>query len=163
MRKLRFDASRSMNLDFILIVVAQCGNISYCIFTIIGSQFSDHPDKLLVLMTSLSALVQGITQTIFILDASKRRLYTRVQQTNKPGRETVTFLLVTNFAMWALTSMDKSRADAHPLQSQFYGVWQWAIITNISTPLAIFYRFHSTVCLCEIWKQCYKVRDDLSH
>ena len=131
------------------------------IFTILGSQFSDHPDKLLVMMTSLAALVQGITQTIFILDAYKRSLFTKTQQRRKPGREIVTFLLVTNFAMWALTTMEKSRADAHPLQSEFYGVWQWAIITNISTPLAIFYRYHSTVCLCEIWKRCYKVRDDL--
>lgn len=30
--------------------------------------------------------------------------------------------------------------------------------THVSMPLAIFYRFHSTVCLCEIWKRAYKMK-----
>lgn len=38
--------------------------------------------------------VQAVTQTLFILDASRRHTYTADQQSRKPGREVVTFLLV---------------------------------------------------------------------
>lgn len=47
---------------------------------------------------------------------------------------------------------------SHPIQLNFYGLWAWTIITHVSMPLAIFYRFHSTVCLCEIWKRAYKMK-----
>ena len=46
------------------------------------------------------------------------------------------------------------------LQVDFYGgTWAWPIITHISMPLAIFYRFHSTVCLCEVWKRSFKYKN----
>ena len=110
------------------------------------------------MMTALASLIQLLFQTLFILDASKRAASTADQAKRKPGREVVTFLLVTNLAMWLINTLEKSRADSHPVQLKFYGVWAWTIITHISMPLAIFYRFHSTVCLCEIWKKAYKLK-----
>ncbi len=45
-------------------------------------------------------------------------------------------------------------------QVKFYGgQWVWPIITHVSMPLAIFYRFHSTVCLCEIWTKTFKYKE----
>ena len=106
--------------------------------------------------------IKAVAQTLFILDASRRNTYSADQQRRKPGREVVTFLLVANFAMWTFNTLEKSRADRsiHPVPLQFYGSWPWIIITNVSMPLAIFYRFHSTVVLCEIWKRCYKVKPE---
>lgn len=72
----------------------------------------------------------------------------------------VTFLLVCNLAMWAINTFETSRADAHPTQLNFYGIWAWTIISHVSMPLAIFYRFHVTVCLCEIWKRSYKLKNE---
>lgn len=72
----------------------------------------------------------------------------------------ITMKKVANFAMWTVNTLEKSRADVNPVQLQFYGLWPWIIITNVSMPLAIFYRFHSTVVLCEIWKRCYKAKPD---
>lgn len=161
--QLQFDASHPLDLDNILLIVALTGVISYNVFTIVGTQFSDHPDRMLVLINALTAVVQAVAQTVFVLGSSKRHLYTRRQEQRKPGREVVTFLMVTNFAMWAIITLEKSRFDAHPVQSQFFGQWPWTIITNISSPLAIFYRYHSTVCLCEIWKRCYKVSERYNH
>ena len=49
------------------------------------------------------------------------------------------------------------------LKVDFYGgTWAWPIITHISMPLAIFYRFHSTVCLCEVWKRSFKYKNFVS-
>lgn len=95
---------------------------------------------------------------VFVLDASRRSCVTLDHVRRKPGRQIVTFLLVTNLAMWAVSTLEKSRAESHPIQLHFYGLWAWTIITHVSMPLAIFYRFHSTVCLCEIWKKAYKIK-----
>ncbi|XP_076175749.1 proton channel OtopLc isoform X4 [Ptiloglossa arizonensis] len=158
MRRLRYDGSRNLELDNILLVAAQTGTFIYSTFTIIGAQFTLAKHTVLVLVTALASVVQTTLQTIFILDASRRTVATAKQIRRKPGREIVTFLLVTNLAMWAINTLEKSRAESHPVQLNFYGLWAWTIITHVSMPLAIFYRFHSTVCLCEVWKKAYKVK-----
>lgn len=65
---------------------------------------------------------------------------TAEQRRIKPGREIITFLLVSNLAMWLINALEKSRGNSHPYLLHFYGVWAWTIITRISMPLAIFYR-----------------------
>merc|ERR1712020_37369 len=42
------------------------------------------------------------------------------------------------------------------VQTEFYGLLAWGIISRISLPLLIFYRFHSCVVLVEIWKNTYR-------
>jgi len=158
MRELRHCYGRNLELDNILLIVAQTGSFIYNMFTLIGGYFTMKKHTALGLMTALASLIQLMTQTLFILDASRRQASTAEQARKKPGREVVTFLLVCNLAMWAINTLEKSRADSHPVQLKFYGVWAWTIITHISMPLAIFYRFHSTVCLCEIWKRAYKLK-----
>lgn len=76
----------------------------------------------------------------------------------KPGKELITFLIVVNIAMWTVNTLEKSRAGVRPDHLEFFGVWAWTIITHVSMPLAIFYRFHSAICLFEVWKSCYKYR-----
>lgn len=141
-----------------MLVGGQTGILIYSTFTIIGGHFTKEKDTILVLLSASASLIQTTCQTLFILDASKRSCITQEQFRKKPGRETITFLLVTNLAMWAINTLEKSRADSHPIQLHFYGLWAWTIITHVSMPLAIFYRFHSTVCLCEIWKRAYKMK-----
>lgn len=157
-RQLKYDGSKNIQLDNILLIGAQTGMFIYSTFTIIGGQFTIQRSTVLVLVTAVASLVQTTCQTIFILDASRRSCVTQDQMKKKPGREIVTFLLVTNLAMWAINTLEKSRAESHPIQLHFYGLWAWTIITHVSMPLAIFYRFHSTVCLCEIWKRTYKLK-----
>ncbi|CAH1390020.1 unnamed protein product [Nezara viridula] len=157
-RQLKYDGARNLELDNILLIGAQTGMFIYSTFTIIGGHFTLEKNTVLVLATALASLVQTLCQTMFVLDASRRSCVTPEQIRRKPGREIVTFLLVTNLAMWAINTLEKSRAESHPIQLHFYGLWAWTIITHVSMPLAIFYRFHSTVCLCEIWKRAYKIK-----
>lgn len=159
-RHLQYDTLRSFQLDDILLVGAQTGLFLYSTFTVISGQFMTvmRNDTALVLTTALASILQTAFQTMFILDACRRSAATSEQMRKKPGREIVTFLLVSNLAMWAISTLEKSRAESHPIQLNFYGLWAWTIITHVSMPLAIFYRFHSTVCLCEIWKRTYKNR-----
>lgn len=71
----------------------------------------------------------------------------------------VTFLLVANMSLWIINTLIKSRASFRPTHLKFYGIWAWTVITHVSMPLAIFYRFHSSICLFEIWKSVYKAKD----
>ncbi|KAK9873113.1 hypothetical protein WA026_020844 [Henosepilachna vigintioctopunctata] len=157
-RQLKYDGANNLQLDNILLIGAQTGMFIYSTFTIIGGQFTIQRNTVLVLVTAMTSLLQTACQTIFILDASRRTCATSEQMKRKPGRQIVTFLLVTNLAMWAINTLEKSRAESHPIQLHFYGLWAWTIITHAAMPLAIFYRFHSTVCLCEIWKRAYKMK-----
>lgn len=157
-RHLQYDSTRNFSLDDILLVGAQTGSFLYSTFTIIGAHLTLRRNTILVLITAMASLIETAFQTMFILDASRRSAATPEHMRKKPGREIVTFLLVSNLAMWAINTLEKSRAESHPIQLHFYGLWAWTIITHVSMPLAIFYRFHSTVCLCEIWKRAYKMK-----
>ncbi|XP_063861202.1 proton channel OtopLc-like isoform X2 [Scylla paramamosain] len=163
MRELEFVPDGDIELDNILLLIAQTGVYIYTSFTIIGGHFTMSDARAVMVLPLLSAIItltQTTLQTIFILDATRRCCYNSEQLERKPGREMVTFLLVCNLAMWAINTFETSRADAHPTQLNFYGIWAWTIISHISMPLAIFYRFHVTVCLCEIWKRSYKLKHE---
>ncbi|XP_023218358.1 otopetrin-2-like isoform X2 [Centruroides sculpturatus] len=159
--EMKYNPHRTVDeLDNILLIVAQTGLYLFTMFSIIGGHFTMDQNTVLVLLTALACLIQGTLQTIFILDASRRYARSSDQAHRKPGREMVTFLLVCNFAMWAINTLETRRADSNPVQMNFYGFWAWTIITHVTTPLTIFFRFHSTVCLCDIWKRTYKLKPD---
>lgn len=136
--------------------MAQTGVFLYNLFSILAYSFSGTMPRSLV--SELFGLVQTILQTIFVLDATRRRCSRGREYRRKPGRQLVTFLLVANMAMWIVNTLEKSRARSRPMLLAFYGSWPWTLIVHISMPLAIFYRFHSTICLFEIWKGCYKLK-----
>ena len=88
MRKLWFDSSRTLELDSLLLVVAQTGVFLYSAFSIIGASSQvvifekywsiselkswTQEIELTALLASLLTLSQATLQTLFILDASRR-------------------------------------------------------------------------------------------
>lgn len=76
----------------------------------------------------------------------------------KPGRQLITFLLVVNISLWLNNRLKNNQSVYHPNQMDFYGVLAWNVITHVSMPLVLSYRFQSTVCFYEIWKHVYKMR-----
>ncbi|XP_058063540.1 proton channel OtopLc-like [Anopheles bellator] len=151
---------RPLPLDCLLLLVTQTGIYVYGIFSIIGTCLVEgrRPTHHWAIVSEVLALAQTSLQTMFVLSSWWRRCKGARQNRIKPGRETVTFLLVANLAAWLVNSLVKSNASFRPLVMHFYGAGAWAIIAHVSMPLAIFYRFHSTICLFEIWKNSYKAR-----
>lgn len=139
-RPLQYDSTRRFTLDDILLVGSQSGSFLYSTFTIIGAHLTLRHNTVLVLITALMSLIETACQTMFILDASRRSAGSPEQVRKKPGREIVTFLLVSNLAMWAINTLEKSRAESHPIQLHFYGLWAWTIITHVSMPLGNLFR-----------------------
>ncbi|XP_047545627.1 proton channel OtopLc-like [Vanessa atalanta] len=148
-----------LGLDTSLLILAQSGMFVYCMFSLIGCHHTMNYSNgagLTGFFSEFLSLNQTILQSLFIIDAWWRRSGTSEQRRRKPGRQLVTFLLVANMAMWAINTLEKNRAEFRPAHLDFYGPWAWTIITHVSMPLAIFYRFHSTICLFEIWKNSFK-------
>uniref|UniRef100_A0A6E8W6T5 Otopetrin n=1 Tax=Anopheles coluzzii TaxID=1518534 RepID=A0A6E8W6T5_ANOCL len=151
-------SQRTMPLDCHLLLVTQTGIYIYGVFSIIGTYHTHGQLLHWAVLSEVLALAQTSLQTLFVLSSWWRRCKGARQNRTKPGREIVTFLLVANLAAWMVNSLVKSNATFRPLVMGFYGAGAWAIIAHISMPLAIFYRFHSTICLFEIWKNSYKAR-----
>jgi hypothetical protein len=52
-------------------------------------------------------------------------------------------------------SLSAKKVKLNPLQSEYYDPGTWAIIQAFTSPLSLFYRFHSSVCLADIWREVY--------
>ncbi|XP_031763412.2 proton channel OtopLc-like isoform X2 [Galleria mellonella] len=148
----------ALPLEHALLLVTQFGVYLYYLFQIIGVGFLVHKysveRRATRILVPLCAVIQCSCQTLLILDAWSRRCEETTGR--RPGRQLVTFLLVGNFALWLLNRVKNARAEFHPLQMEFFGVWAWTLITHVSVPLLVCYRFQATVCFYEIWKNSYK-------
>ena len=99
--KLYYDRQAHVNVfDQILILITTVGNFAYSLFGLFASIFIvEYPIKVpraIEVLIGLFALCQTFLQTSFILDALKRRTITKSEIRRKPGRESVTALLLIN-------------------------------------------------------------------
>lgn len=70
--------------------------------------------------------------------------------------QVITFLLCSNATLWAFDSFVSQSWISQELQLRFMGVLAWGVISRISLPLLVFYRFHSGVLLLEVWQRAYR-------
>ena len=121
-------------------------------------------------------------QLLFITDAQRRRIHSQSHESKKPGRQVVTFLLLCNITMWIVYTFEVQKVKDSPVQVgsgsalsavdfggviqffivyfqlKFFGFYAWSMIQRVCLPLCIFFRFHSSVILVEIWKNSYKTK-----
>ncbi|XP_043469496.1 proton channel OtopLc-like isoform X1 [Leptopilina heterotoma] len=154
LQNLEHKNTKPPRLDATLLAAAQAGVYLHSFFGAVGGILTRGPIWGLLLGLDFLALLQSTMQTLLIKIAWRRRSMTK----EKPGKELITFLIVVNVALWTVNTFEKSRAGVRPDHLRFFGVWAWTIIIHVSMPLAIFYRFHSAICLFEVWKSCYKYR-----
>jgi len=101
-------------------------------------------------------VIQVILQTPCIIDGLRRCSNTEELRRAKPGRELVTFLIICNLAMWIIETFEIKSVYAQHEQISFYGSILWTLLSHMTLPLTLFYRFHSSVCLVDIWKSAYE-------
>lgn len=101
-------------------------------------------------------LVQILIQTPFIIDGLRRCSNATHLRKNKPGRELVTFLIIANVAVWLFLTFSVKTGYTGDERYDFYGYTLWNILNHISLPLIMFYRFHASVCLVDIWRHSYE-------
>ncbi|CAH1964752.1 unnamed protein product [Acanthoscelides obtectus] len=99
---------------------------------------------------------QVLIQTLFILDGVRRSSNTKQLRKKKPGRELVTFLIISNISLWLMQTFEVKSHGMQDNRYEFYGKELWIILGHMCLPLMMFYRFHSSVCFGDIWKYAYE-------
>jgi hypothetical protein len=147
-------------LSDVLLKLSACGVFTYSTFSIIAGCLGDYRKmpNLVIMVTGIIAIIQVVIQLLFIPDVGRRRIHTAEQDRSKPGRQIVTFLLICNLAIWVIYTFEIQKVNESPVQIEFFGYQPWVIIQKLTLPLCIFFRFHSTVVLAEIWKNSYKTK-----
>ena len=89
-----------------------------------------------------------------------------------PGRNTITFLIVGNLGVYIMETMLLKSYGYQKAKIDYYGADSWTVLSHITLPICIFYRFtssnspslarfHSAVALVDIWNSAYKPPENL--
>ncbi|PAV56885.1 hypothetical protein WR25_20683 isoform D [Diploscapter pachys] len=177
-RKLQYRPHiRSEAIDEILLVMGVIGEIIYCSVGRLTKHLHSPPPnndsqgmdsfvaekgirnetgKILPAIVFCFRFAQVIFQAAFILILSRLRCISPYAMKNKPGKQIITFLLVTNVTLFIFQTYEgmKPTFGMSPNLSLTYTY----IIYSVA-PLLVFYRFHSSVCFAEIWKLTYSGKE----
>lgn len=104
----------------------------------------------------LFSVLQVVTQTPLIIDGLRRCSNSPALRYRKPGREIVSFLIVVNITMWIVYTFESKAVGKFFTGTQYFGLRAWVFVEHTTVPLMLFYRFHSSVCLADIWKSAYE-------
>ena len=147
----------SMKFDEFLGIISLCGIYIYSIFSSISIIYTNNRSTraYIVLIISLLSMIETTLQVYLVLDGLKRRAISESDRIKKPGRQLFTLLIIVNLCLWISDTFVYKRFDANQYQLNYFSVLAWSIINTISSPIAIFFRFHVSVCLSDCWKSVY--------
>ncbi|XP_012287936.1 otopetrin-3 [Orussus abietinus] len=140
-------------LDDILLFVAIPAFFLYAIFSIIPAT---QKHDILKISSVILGVIQVLIQTPLIIEGLRRCSNSKRLRDERPGRELVTFLVICNVALWIIETFEIKSTDTTDYRYEFYGKVLWTILKHMTVPLTMFYRFHSSVCLVDIWKSAYE-------
>jgi hypothetical protein len=101
-----------------------------------------------MLILSIMEIIQCMLQTSTVI----RALRFRVGYKSSLVREASLFLMICNIIIWLQRSFLLPQTSFLSLvQSKFYGKASWDAIFFLTYPFQVFFRFHSTVCLFNVW------------
>ncbi|KAI3383932.1 hypothetical protein SNEBB_006841 [Seison nebaliae] len=122
-----------------------------------------HAEVALSIILSIISIIQSILQTLFIIDGLNRAATDWYALSVKPGRESATLLIIINLLLWFYGSFKSQTNLSTPLQVIYFGKSSWNLIKSITLPLSLFFRFHSSCALTEIWKRAHHRPDHPRH
>ncbi|CAG2057406.1 unnamed protein product [Timema podura] len=143
-------------LDDALLFICMPAFFLYIIASLAATTFYGN---IVYVIVHIMMIVQVLIQTPFIIDGLRRCCNSQSLRKRKPGRELITFLIVVNVAMWISETFEVKSVDKQDLRYDFYGKGLWSIIKHVTVPLIVFYRFHASVCLVDIWQSAYEIGD----
>lgn len=162
LQQLQFNCNEEESFNAALLVISLSGLSMYGTFLVVSSVARVHSSgiiSILALGTSALAFVQACAQAVFIMDGLRRSASCTEHVQRKPGRALVTFLLLCNLSLWVVNTFEISKTEAMPIHKIFYGTLPWGVISHICIPMIIFFRFHSSVCLSDIWVRAYTLKN----
>ena len=112
--------------------------------------------KLLTIALNVAVMIEVLVQTNFIIDGLRRCSESRYLRFKKPGRELVTFAILLNITYWIVATFETKSVEQYKTEIEYYGPLPYMFISHTTLPVMLFYRYHSSVCLAEIWNRAYK-------
>lgn len=119
---------------------------------------SSHIDhfKLITVALNIVVMIEVLVQTNFIIDGMRRCSQSRYLRFKKPGRELITFAILLNITYWIVATFETKSVEQYKTEIEYYGPLPYMFISHTTLPVMLFYRYHSSVCLAEIWNRAYK-------
>ncbi|XGW27677.1 hypothetical protein V3C99_007906 [Haemonchus contortus] len=143
-------------LDHILLMLGLVGELMYSVAGLVGltGEGQWQPLAFLLFVVHILRLIQVGTQTFVIYLATKVKAGTSNRR-SQPGKQAITFLLAVNLSLFMMNLFQSQKPALSENIIDFYGKRSWVFLVRSFSPLTVFYRFHSSVCLAEIWKSVY--------
>ncbi|XP_013410002.1 uncharacterized protein LOC106173411 isoform X2 [Lingula anatina] len=151
-------------VDYFLIA-GTASMYTFNIFAVISCiHWVSHHDSDLItcfsLVSSFAEMIETSIQTFFIQMLLTKRAWKLNHVIRKPGREVITFLLITNLGMWLTDSFAFEKRTMIPAYVGIFGFPAWTTITNAFVPWMNFYRFYSFTVLAVVWKNIFLPHKD---
>ncbi|XP_060530512.1 proton channel OtopLc-like [Cylas formicarius] len=150
--KLDINTQAHNQLDNILLLICMPAFFVHSIFSIIPAIIFRNA---LAILGITFEVAQILIQTPLMIDGMARSSNTKENRQKKPGRELVTFLIICNIAMWLMQTFEVKSHGLDQYRQEYYSKELWSIVGHVCLPLMMFYRFHSSACLGDIWKYAY--------
>ncbi|CAL2048934.1 unnamed protein product [Caenorhabditis brenneri] len=146
-------------IDEILLIIGLIGEILYCAVGIdvfiTCRRSADLTVSALPAFVFVIRMIQVVVQAAFILTTSRLRCLSKYSIKHKPGKEIITFLLVSNVTLFVFHTFEGMKSS---FGFSSKAATQYNYIIYAVGPLLVFYRFHSSACLAEIWKHTYSTK-----
>ncbi|CAA15637.2 Otopetrin-2 [Caenorhabditis elegans] len=148
-------------IDEILLIIGLIGEILYCAVGIdvfiTCRRSADLTVSALPAFVFVIRMIQVVVQAAFILTTSRLRCLSKYSMKYKPGKEIITFLLVSNVTLFVFHTFEGMKSS---FGFSSKAATQYNYIIYAVGPLLVFYRFHSSACLAEIWKHTYSTKSN---
>lgn len=112
--------------------------------------------NLITIALNIIVMIEVLVQTNFIIDGMRRCSESRYLRFKKPGRELITFAIILNITYWIVATFETKSVEQYKTEIEYYGPLPYMFISHTTLPVMLFYRYHSSVCLAEIWNRAYK-------
>ena len=106
----------------------------------------------LVLVGQILNLVQTFLQMTLMFHASRLSPRDRRSLSHRWFRAVLLYLAMCNLSLWIIDSfVEMKNVYLEPVQQFYFGVQNWNIVTHITMPLTLFFRFNSFIIFLEIY------------
>ncbi|XP_067949609.1 proton channel OtopLc-like [Watersipora subatra] len=159
LRILPFNYCRETLFEDILVNICFLALLTFDLLSIISGILDLSSMKgLLVLASSTAELIQSLVQVSAIHLGLRLSMPNGAEElVTKPGRECVTFLAVTNVALWLLSIFSHLLSQDHLVQLSVIEEPLWSCLVNILSPITMLYHLSSAACFIDIWYKAYRI------
>jgi hypothetical protein len=155
-----FNQRQTLEMDYneTLVVVGLGGIYMYGFYSIIAIVKTNLSSTVNLLSFSIQVvgMIEATFQSFLIVNALQMFTKNKAIRRSKPARSLITLLILVDVSLWLSETFSVKKYDMNRVQLDYYDTVFWSIVSSISSPLAIFFRFHASVCLSDIWKNLYQ-------